>query len=96
MPEYPMELLSQAIERAQRLVTELEARKAEAEANPPPLSPQQLEMGKMAMEKALASARRMLASLHDAWEIAVKDMAQSAESDDQAELDDETEDQSDT
>src|SRR5689334_4064079 len=99
MPEYPMELLSQAIERAERLVTELENRKAEAEANPPPLSPQQLQMGKMAMEKALASARRMLVSLHEAWDIAVKDMAQSSQSDegdgdsDDASATDDTEDE---
>jgi hypothetical protein len=95
MPEYPMELLNQAIDRAQHLVSELEARKAEAEANPPPIPPEKLEMGRMAMDKALASARRMLVSLQEAWEIAVKDMARADESDEGEDIN-ETEDESDS
>ena len=81
MPQYPMELLDQALQRARRLVSELEARKAEVEANPPPISVDQLAMGRQAMTNAIESARRMLVSLEDAWESAVKDLAESSESD---------------
>jgi hypothetical protein len=64
------DLLRQAREKAEKLVRELHARKAEVEANPPDLPIDQLAQGRIALDNAIASAERMLKSLDDAQRIA--------------------------
>jgi len=64
------ELLRQAREKAEKLLNDLRANKVELEANPPQLSPEQLEQGRTALNNAIASAERMLKSLDDAQRIA--------------------------
>lgn len=59
-------MLASALEKARRLVAELERQRAEIEANPPDLPPEQLAEGKVAFDNALASARRMLKALEEA------------------------------
>src|SRR4051794_2184571 len=92
MADYPMELLDDAITRTKRLVSGIETQKADLEANPPQITPEQLEQGRYAMDKALASARRMLENLEAAWEIAVKDIASSEASEDEAGTTDDSDD----
>jgi hypothetical protein len=67
------DLLGQAREKGQKLLDELLKRQAEVEANPPEISPQDLKEGRYAMEQAIASTRRMLASLDEATKIAAMD-----------------------
>ena len=64
------ELLKQAREKAEKLLNDLRAKKAEVEANPPKISDEQLEQGRTAMNNAIASAERMLKALDDAQRIA--------------------------
>lgn len=64
------DLLRQAREKAEKLVRELHARKAEVEASPPDLPVDQLAQGRIALDNAIASAQRMLKSLDDAQRIA--------------------------
>lgn len=59
-------LLSEAMLKAQHLVDELRKAKAETDASPPDLPPDQLAQGKHAMEMAVKSAERMLEALHQA------------------------------
>lgn len=73
-----MDLLNEAIQRAKRLVAELNLRQAEVQANPPHLPPDKLAEGRQAMTKALEAARRTLKALEEAREIAAGDIAQSA------------------
>jgi hypothetical protein len=63
-------MLAEALTKARRLVAEMEKQQAEVEASPPDLPPEQLAMGKLAFEKAVASARRMLQALEEAAKIA--------------------------
>ena len=65
-------MLADAITKARKLVAEMEKQQAEIDGAPPrtDLSPQQLADGKLAFEKAVASARRMLKALEDAQDIA--------------------------
>jgi hypothetical protein len=49
-----------------RLVQGLEEKSRELEQNPPDLEPPQIALGKMAMQNALAAARRSLLALEDA------------------------------
>jgi hypothetical protein len=67
--EDPDQMLDDAIARARKLVEELERQRAEVEANPPNIPPDQLAQGRHAFEMALASARRMLLALEDAAEV---------------------------
>jgi hypothetical protein len=54
-------------------VAGLEREQAEAERAPhEDLTPEQLEAGREALENAVASARRMLAALEEAYEIALE------------------------
>ncbi|MEO6435180.1 MAG: hypothetical protein ABIP55_05405 [Tepidisphaeraceae bacterium] len=64
-----MDTLSDAINRARKLVMALEQQKVELEASPPAIPPDKLAEGKWAFENALASAKRMLAALEGAAEI---------------------------
>jgi hypothetical protein len=66
-------MLNEARSKAERLLGELLKKQAEVEANPPKLSPEQLEAGRQAMQKAIDSARRMLKSLDEAQKIAAID-----------------------
>jgi hypothetical protein len=66
-------MLHEARSKAERLLSELLKQQAEVEANPPKLSPEQLEAGRAAMQKAIDSARRMLKSLDEAQKIAAID-----------------------
>jgi hypothetical protein len=63
-PDLPM--LMEARAKAARLVEEVTRLAADAEANPPPIPPEDLAIGREAMAKAVASAQRMLRSLDDA------------------------------
>jgi hypothetical protein len=64
------EMLKQAREKGQKLLDELLKQQAEVEANPPKISAEDLEQGRYAMQQAIASTRRMLASLDEASKIA--------------------------
>jgi hypothetical protein len=59
-------MLPAAIEKARRLVAELERQQAELEATPGDLPPEKLAEGKRAFANALATAKRALAALEDA------------------------------
>jgi cell division protein FtsL len=62
-------ILSAAIEKARRLVAELERQQAELDATPgdwPTLPPEKSAEGKSVLANALASARTALAALEDA------------------------------
>jgi len=59
-------MLPAAIEKARRLVAELERQQAELEATPGDLPPDKLAEGKRIFANALASAKRALAALEDA------------------------------
>jgi hypothetical protein len=74
-------MLADALAKARKLVAEIEKQQAELDAAPPrtDLSPQQLATGKFAMEKALASARRMLKALEDAQRIAHQSQAEESD-----------------
>jgi len=63
-------MLSEARKKGEKLLAELIAKQAEVEANPPKIAPKQLAQGREAMQKAIASTRRMLASLDEAQKIA--------------------------
>ena len=67
--DHPEEMLADAIDRARKLVADMERQRAEVEANPPKIPPEQLAEGREAFEKAIASARRMLQALEDAAEV---------------------------
>lgn len=60
------QMLAEARVKARKLVDELKARFAEAEANPPKISPENLKLGREAMQNAIKSAQRMLEALNDA------------------------------
>jgi hypothetical protein len=64
--EEDIQTLLQARERAKRLLEELVKKQAEVEASPPPISPEQLQAGRAAMENAIAASRRMLRRLDEA------------------------------
>jgi len=59
-------MLPAAIEKARRLVAELERQQAELEATPGDLPPEKRAEGERAFANALASARRALMALEDA------------------------------
>jgi len=61
-----LELLKQARQRAERLITELDARLAEIEADPSKLPAGQLENARQLLAEAIASARRTLTAIDDA------------------------------
>ena len=63
-------MLDKALEKAQRLVDDLTAQQAELDRSPPNIPPADLVSGRMAMQNALASARRMLVALREAEQIA--------------------------
>jgi hypothetical protein len=63
-------MLREAREKGEKLLAELLKHQADAEANPPKIPPEQLELGRLAMQKAIESTRRMLASLDQAQRIA--------------------------
>ena len=67
------ELLRQAREKGERLLAEMLKVQAEAEWNPNNLPLEQFEQGRHAMANAIASTRRMLASLDAATKIAAVD-----------------------
>ena len=62
--------LVSAIEKAEKLVADLERQQAEVEKSPPDLPPEQLEQGRTAMQNAIKSARRMCDSLKSALAMA--------------------------
>ena len=65
-------MLDEALKKARHLVAELEKQKKEIDASPRPahIEPEKYELGKHAMIKAIASAKRSLAALEDAERIA--------------------------
>jgi hypothetical protein len=71
---YDLPMLTDALARARRLVEGLEKAQAETEAPPPDLSPEKLAEGKMALDNALAAARRTQSALNAAYEIALLDI----------------------
>ncbi|HMB94840.1 MAG TPA: hypothetical protein VKK61_02245 [Tepidisphaeraceae bacterium] len=70
MSEDQFQLLTQARDRAERLVGELRTQFDEIEENPPTIPREQLLEGQAAMQKAIAAAQRSLAALNDAMDIA--------------------------
>ena len=63
--------LVSAIEKAEKLVADLEKQQAEVEKSPPRnLAPEQLEQGRQAMQNAINSAKRMCESLKGALAVA--------------------------
>jgi hypothetical protein len=62
----PDEMMTTALAKARRLVSDLEKEAAELEAKPPDLPFPKLAEGKQAMQNAVASARRMLKALEEA------------------------------
>ena len=67
------QMLADALVKARRLVANLEQQQRELLASPPTsLEPEKLAQGKMAMENALASARRMLKALEEAVVIRIQ------------------------
>lgn len=77
--DYDLPMLTEALARARRLVAGLEQTKAETEQSPPDLPPEKLAQGKMALDNALAAARRALAALEAAYEIALLDIQDNDE-----------------
>jgi hypothetical protein len=75
-PSHPemQKMLKEARAKAEHLVRELLKQQAEVEANPPKLSPEQLELGRLAFQKAIDAAQRTLKNLDDAQRIAAIDM----------------------
>jgi hypothetical protein len=84
------EMMRDALERARRLLRELEKQRDEVEANPPDIPPEQLAVGRMAMNNAIASARRMLQALTEAEQIR-QELPQDQLCDDQEQIDQQTE-----
>jgi hypothetical protein len=78
-------MLEEALKKARHLVSELEKQKKEIDASPRPahIDPEKYELGKHAMIKAIASAKRSLAALEDA-----ERMASGPQDDDDEEEDD--------
>ncbi len=75
-----MKMLADALARARGLVAGLEQAREEAERSPhEDLTPEQLAEGREAMENAVASARRMLAALEEAYEIALEERRAESE-----------------
>jgi hypothetical protein len=79
MAQYPFEMLTEARNRAVRLVEGLEQRQKELEANPPVLAGDKLVQGRNALNNAIAAARRSLAALDDAIRIAHYDTRRESE-----------------
>ena len=66
-----MKVLTEARQRAGKLLDEMLRQQADLLKNPPKhLEAQQIEMGKTAMQKAIDSARRAVQSLDDALRLA--------------------------
>jgi hypothetical protein len=65
-------MLDEALKKARHLVMELEKQKKEIDALPRPahIDPEKYDLGKHAMIKAIASAKRSLAALEDAERMA--------------------------
>lgn len=65
-------MLDEALKKARHLVSELEKQKKEIDGSPRPahIDPEKYELGKHAMIKAIASAKRSLAALEDAERMA--------------------------
>ncbi len=63
-------MLDEALTRARALIAELEKQRLELEGSPAAISAEKLSEGRHAIIKAIASARRMLASLEEAERIA--------------------------
>lgn len=75
MPDPDVPMLIEALAKAQRLLEEVKRSAADAEANPPPISPEDLAAGKAAMAKAVASAERMVQALQQALDLAIDEQA---------------------
>ena len=76
-----MKMLTEALGRARRLVAGLEREQVEAERAPHEgLTAEQVAAGREALENAVASARRMLAALEEAYEIALDARRDGSES----------------
>ena len=60
------EMLASALTKAKRLVADLETEASDFHTKPPALPADELAQGETAMNRALASARRMLKALEDA------------------------------
>lgn len=59
-------MLSEAMQKATKLMEELKRLQADADANPKDLPPDQLAEGREALQNAIASTERMLSSLQEA------------------------------
>jgi len=61
-----LKVLMAAITKSDRLVEDLEEQQAKLAKSPPALPPEQLEQGRIALENAITSARRMRDSFKSA------------------------------
>lgn len=61
-----MRELDEALAKARRLVAAIEAERAELDASPASVPPDQMVQGRAAYDDALAAAQRMLAALESA------------------------------
>jgi hypothetical protein len=66
-----LKTLVEARARAQQLLAELRKRQAEVDAQPPDLPPEQLAAGRVALQKAIESAERVVRDVDAAMKIAV-------------------------
>src|SRR5262245_46247413 len=64
-----VKMLAEARAKGEHLLASLLKQQAEVEANPANIPPDKLEQGRMAFQKAIDSARRMLKSLDEAQKI---------------------------
>ena len=66
-----MKVLTEARQRAQRLLDEMLKQQADLLQNPPKhLEPDKVELGKTAMQKAIDAARRTVQNVDDALKLA--------------------------
>jgi hypothetical protein len=61
-----MGLARQALEKAQSFLRQLIEQQEELERDPPKIAPDKLAMGRVALQNAIASARRTVVALQDA------------------------------
>ena len=65
-----VEMLREARQKGEALLAKLLKHQEELEAHPPDIDPEKQALGRIALEQAIASTRRMLASLDEATKIA--------------------------
>ena len=70
LTQQQQQVLTEARDKAAKLVAELEQKAAELEKNVPALTPQQLEEGKTAMRNAIFAVKKALETIETAAAVA--------------------------